>query len=248
MSTKYIYTFGLIMTVIVALTLAGLKTLTQPLADRNEEVFNKRAILQAANTPYEAANGKPISQLSDAEVLEIFDTQVEQYVVDGQGNVLEGQLAIQVNMPAEKKKAEADRVYPIYKMDIGGQNYYVFSVIGNGLWDIIWGNIAVENDFSTIAGVSFDHAGETPGLGAEIKDNNGWKAQFLGKQIFDNGKLVGVKVKKGGATPGSQYEVDGLSGATITADGVTDMIYNGFKAYEDYIKAQQAGSVGMLMQ
>lgn len=248
MSTRYIYTFGLIMTVVVALTLAGLKTLTQPLADRNEEVFNKRAILDAVNTPYQAANSKSIADLSDAEVLEIFETQVEQYVVDGNGQVLDGQLAIQVNMPAEKKKAEAERVYPIYKMDIGGKNYYVFSVIGNGLWDIIWGNIAVENDFSTIAGVSFDHAGETPGLGAEIKDNSGWKAQFLGKQIFDGNKLVGVNVKKGGATEGSQYEVDGLSGATITADGVTDMILNGFKAYEDYIKSQKSGSVGMLVQ
>ncbi len=248
MSTRYIYTFGLIMTVVVAFTLAGLKKLTQPLADRNEEVFNKRAILDAVAVPYQAANDKAIAKLTDAEVLEIFETKVEQFVVDANGQIVEDLTAIAVNMPAEKKKSAADRVYPIYKMDIGGKDYYVFSVIGNGLWDIIWGNIAVENDFSTIAGVSFDHAGETPGLGAEIKDNNGWKAQFLGKQLFDGGKLVGVNVKKGGATEGSQYEVDGLSGATITADGVTDMILNGFKAYEDYIKSQKSSSVGMLIQ
>lgn len=250
MSNRYIYTFGLIMTVVVAGVLAGLKMLTKPLADKNEEVFNKRALLEAVAEPIKAATDQSVADLTDAEVLEIFNTQIKQYVVDAQGSPVEGLKAIEVKMDQEKKKAAGDRVYPIYEFDLEGKKFYIFSVIGNGLWDIIWGNIALESDFSTIAGVSFDHAGETPGLGAEIKDNNDWKSQFLNKQLFEDGKLVGVNVKKGGATPGSDYEVDGLSGATITADGVTDMIYNGFQPYENYIKEQtkNGGTVGMLIQ
>lgn len=242
------------MTVVVAGLLAGLKKATQPLAEKNEDVFNKRAILQAANAPFKSATDREVADLTDAEVLEIFDAQVKQYVIDASGNSVDNVMAINIKMDQEKKKAAGERIYPIYELSLDGDRYYIFSVIGNGLWDIIWGNIALESDFNTIAGVSFDHAGETPGLGAEIKDNSDWKNQFLQKQLFQDGKLVGINVKKGGATEGSNYEVDGISGATITADGVTDMIYNGFSAYEDYIKEQEsvdldgAGLTGMLIQ
>lgn len=250
MSNTYIYTFGLIMTLFVAGTLAGLKMLTKPLAEKNEEVFNKRALLEAVAGPISDATGQEVGDLSDDEVLNIFETQIKQYVIDAEGNPVDDMFAIDVKMDQEKKKAADGRVYPIYEFNLDNERYYIFSVIGNGLWDIIWGNIAVESDFSTVAGVSFDHAGETPGLGAEIKDNNDWKSQFYKKQLFQDGKFVGVNVKKGGATEGSDYEVDGLSGATITADGVTDMIYDGFKAYEIYIKEQtnNGGSTGMLIQ
>lgn len=236
MSTRYIYTFGLIMTVVVAGGLSLLLMATKPMAERNEEVFNKRAILEAVGGPIQAATQQEVASLSDEEVLEIFDNQIQQYVIDATGNPVDGVQAIEVKMDQEKKKAAGERIYPIYEFDLEGTKYYIFSVIGNGLWDIIWGNIALESDFNTIAGVSFDHAGETPGLGAEIKDNAGWKAQFLAKKIFKDGQLVGVNVKKGGAAPGDEYAVDGLSGATITADGVTDMILNGFQAYEGYIE------------
>lgn len=235
MSNKQVYIFGFAMTFVVAIVLAGLRQATAPLAAYNAEIFNKRAILSAVAGPLQKAGKIKVDELSDDQVQEIFEKQVTQYVIDAEGTILEDAMAIDVDMAVEKKKAAEERVYPIYKLNMDGENYYIFSVIGNGLWDLIWGNIALESDLNTIAGVSFDHAGETPGLGAEIKDNSGWKQQFYKKQIFDNGRLVGVNVKKGGATEGSMYEVDGLSGATVTADGVTDMIFNGMSAYENYI-------------
>ncbi|HRF37287.1 MAG TPA: FMN-binding protein, partial [Saprospiraceae bacterium] len=83
-----------------------------------------------------------------------------------------GQLAEKINLAQEKKKPEADRLLPVFVYkDAQGKPYYILSVRGNGLWDEIWGSIALDSDMNTIAGVSFDHKGETPGLGAEIKDS-----------------------------------------------------------------------------
>ena len=76
--------------------------------------------------------------------------------------------------------------------------FILVSVRGSGLWDEIWGSIALEDDFNTITGATFDHKGETPGLGAEIKDNPKFPSQFVGKKIYDeNGEYVSVQVKKG---------------------------------------------------
>jgi Na+-transporting NADH:ubiquinone oxidoreductase subunit C len=75
---------------------------------------------------------------------------------------------------------------------------YILPVRGNGLWDEIWGFITLEADGNTIKGVAFDHKGETPGLGAEIKDNKNWKEQFVGTKLFEGDEFVGVDVVKGG--------------------------------------------------
>jgi Na+-transporting NADH:ubiquinone oxidoreductase subunit C len=122
----------------------------------------------------------------------------------------------------------------IYHGDQG--DLYVVSIRGNGLWDEIWGSIALEGDLKTIAGAAFDHTGETPGLGAEIKDNPGFAKQFIGKQIYDDaGSYTSIVVKKGGAKD-PNHEVDGISGATVTCDGVTEMLVRGLKYYEPYLQ------------
>ncbi len=242
MSTKYIYTFGTIMTVLVALMLAGFRTLTAEAAAKNEDVFNKREILATVSDPLADA-GKPIGTLTDTDVLELFRNGVEQVVVNSAGEVVSDRNFASIDLAAEYKIPEEQRVYPINIFTIGDNKdkYYVFSVRGNGLWDAIWGNIALAADLNTVTGASFDHAGETPGLGAEIKDNDGWKSQFKGKKIYEGDKFVSILVRKGGAI-NQEHEVDGLSGATITADGVTKMLYKGLKAYQPYIEEQRAES------
>ncbi|SEQ86645.1 NADH:ubiquinone reductase (Na(+)-transporting) subunit C [Neolewinella agarilytica] len=244
MSTKYIYGFAFAMTILVAALLAGSKVVLEPIAMKNEDIFNKRQILEAISTPLAAA-GQELSSLSDDQVLEIFEKQVDQTVVSADGEPVDGMMAIEVDMAKERKKPEAERMYPVYEINFDGKSYYVFSVRGTGLWDAIWGNIALEGDMNTVAGVSFDHAGETPGLGAEIKDNAAWKAQFVGKKIYnDEGKFVSVTARKGGAID-KEHEVDGLSGATVTADGVTDMLYEGLKSYEPYMEDAETATTSM---
>ena len=168
---------------------------------------------------------------------------METAVVNAEGEIMSDMTVSQIDLAQERKKPEEQRMYPVYKLNLDGSAYYIFSVRGNGLWDAIWGNVALEEDMNTIAGVSFDHAGETPGLGAEIKDNNAWKAQFVGKKIYEGDKYVSVYVRKGGALASrKEHEVDGLSGATVTADGVTKMLYEGLKAYEPYMEEADAST------
>lgn len=227
------------MTTLAAVLLAGMLYITEPAALKAEAVFNKRAILTAV----EKKLPKPLKEMSDQEVLDLFETRVDQHVLDMKGEEVQGREAEKVKLEQEKKKPEADRVLPlfIYKDDQGNP-YYILSVRGSGLWDEIWGSIAVESDMNTIAGVSFDHKAETPGLGAEIKDNPSFPAQFVNKKLYnDEGELVAVNVRKGGVVE-ENHDVDAISGATITGNGVTEMLRRGLKYYEPYIKKIQAGN------
>lgn len=223
------------MTGVVALVLSLMATGLADIHERNEAVYNKKAILSAVNSYLET----PSSELSDEEVIQIFDQQVQQMVVDANGDAVDGRLAEDVDLKKEKDKPESERHYPVYILNSPKGKVYILSVRGQGLWDAIWGNVALEDDFNTIAGVAFDHAGETPGLGAEIKDNPTFSAQFKGKEIFeDDGDYVSIIVRKGGARD-PDHEVDGISGATVTADGVTKMMYQGLKKYQPYMDGAQ---------
>ncbi len=240
---SYIITFILILTASVAVLLTGLREVTKEKAALNEEIFNKRAILSAVND--HLGEGVTVGTLSDEEVAQIFENKVEQRVLDMDGNVLEGIQADEVDMAKERKKPELDRKLPLYVYENEEEKYYILSVRGNGLWDEIWGSIALEDDLNTITGVAFDHKGETPGLGAEIKDNPAFPAQFKGKQIYEEGAFVGITVVKNGVK-NPNHEVDGISGATITSDGVTEMVKRGLQYYEPYLDQLKQSS--MLLQ
>lgn len=233
------------MCVVVALVLAGLRGATYEMAIKNEKIFNQRAILLALGDNLET----PVDNLSDAEVVDIFATRMKESIaVDYTGEPIDGINPLEIKLDEERKKDEDERALPLFVYDgADGKKYYIISMRGNGLWDEIWGNMALESDVATVAGVSFDHAGETPGLGAEIKDNKNWVNQFSGTSVLSdyNGKYTGVVVRKGGAKD-KKYEVDGLSGATVTANGVTDMIQMYMTYYEPTLKKLKAdGKIGM---
>lgn len=229
--TGYIVMFTLAMTVLVALTLSFLFYGTKDQVAINEDVFNKRAILAAINDHL----GSKVVDMSDEQVLGIFSKNIEQVVLDMDGAILDGVMADKVDMAKEKKKPEAERKLPLFVYNGDkGEKFYIMAIRGNGLWDEIWGCVALEEDLTTVVGASFDHKGETPGLGAEIKDNPAFAKQFKGTKIFDaTGNYTSVKVRKGGAKDRT-HEVDGISGATVTADGVGEMLYRGIKYYQPY--------------
>lgn len=231
-TTNYIVTFILILTASVAVALTGLRQATESKAKLNEEIFEKRAILSAVED--HLPNGQKVKQLSDQEVLDIFKN-VNQVTLDMSGNPVDDVMAEDIDMAKERKKPESERLLPLFIYEQGGEKYYILSVRGNGLWDEIWGNIALESDLNTITGAAFDHKGETPGLGAEIKDNPTFAEKFKGKKIYEDGEYVSVKVRKGGAK-NPEHEVDAISGATVTSDGVTEMLRRGIKYYEPYFK------------
>ncbi|MFT4849188.1 MAG: Na+-transporting NADH:ubiquinone oxidoreductase subunit C, partial [Sediminicola sp.] len=116
---------------------------------------------------------------------------------------------------------------------------YVAPVRGKGLWDAIWGFIAMDKDM-TIQGVYFDHKGETPGLGAEIKQRF-FMDDFVGESFLKDGNFGSIIVAKGNNDPKntdkSDQQVDALAGATITGDGLSAMLKKDIKMYVPYFKS-----------
>ena len=95
----------------------------------------------------------------------------------------------------------------------------VLPIYGNGLWSVMYAFVALSTDGRTIKGITYYDHGETPGLGGEIENPN-WRAQFVGKKVLDDNGQPALRVVKGGARPGDMFAVDGLSGATLTSNGV----------------------------
>ncbi len=247
-NNRYILVFVFIMTAIVALVLSFMSIGLKGIHDRNEAIFNKKAILSSIQD--HLGEGVKAADLPDDEVLKIFDNQVKQMVVDINGDPIseeevaalyKGGKAENVDMAKEKKKDPVDRMYPVFIYTTEtGEKFHIVSVRGNGLWDEIWGCVAIKDDFKTVVGAAFDHKGETPGLGAEIKDNPAFSKQFAGKSLYNSaGEFTSVYVRKGGAVD-QTYEVDGISGATVTADGVSDMLYSGIQNYLGYFEKSKS--------
>lgn len=237
-STNYVLFFTITMTAIVAVILAGMSTALRDIHKANEQNYNKKQILSSLNLVEDTKFDKK----ADAEVATIFEEKVEGVVIDATGKVVEGKVAADIDMEKEEKKAEADRLYPVFKYTSDKGEFFILSIRGNGLWDKIWGWIAIKNDENrTIAGAAFGHKGETPGLGAEIKDNSGWKKQFAGTgdqklQLMADGEYKSVKVAKGVAKD-KAHEVDGISGATVTCNGVSEMLDRGLAIYMPYLNS-----------
>ncbi len=230
------------MTLIVALVLALLATGLKDIHSKNEALFVKRAVLTSVNDFLP----KPVNELSDQEVEAIFSDRIEQSAFKADGSMIEGEGIVSagyssgtpeaIDMGKERKKEEGDRLYPLFVYNSDSEKYYIASVRGSGLWDEIWAFVALGSDFNTIEGISFDHKSETPGLGAEIKDNPAFGERFKGKKLFDeSGEFKAVRVVKGGVKD-QDHEVDGISGATITTDGVSAMMYNGMQKYLPYFE------------
>ena len=174
----YLYVFGL--TAVVAILLAGLQVSLKDIHEANEAIATKRDILGAV------VGSTAAKKLSAEEVNEAFKS-IEQLVVDANGNKVEGKQAEKIKLADEEKKPEEDRHYPIFIKNGKEGKQYVLAMRGNGLWDKIWGYIAVKEDFTTVVGVSFDHKSETPGLGAKIKDSDNFKAKFVNARVFNEG-------------------------------------------------------------
>lgn len=241
-STRYVIIFILVLTSVVAAGITFIREVTKEQAELNEAIFKKRDLLKSVQPILTAQ----VDDLGDEEVLDLFESKVEQIVVDHNGEVVsqedviakgyKGGKAEHIDMAKEKKKPVSDRLFPVFVYKDADKKAYILSVIGTGLWDAIWASIAIDSDLTTVVGATFDHKAETPGLGAEIKDNKSWAKQFQGKKLTNEaGDYVYVTVRKGGAQ-NQRTEVDGITGATVTCDGVNDMIEEGMGLYQPYLK------------
>ncbi|MCK5029437.1 MAG: NADH:ubiquinone reductase (Na(+)-transporting) subunit C [Bacteroidales bacterium] len=238
-SNTYIFVFSSIMVIVVAAILSVAAMTLQPYQKKNVEINNKQNILTSVNIE---------SSAKDAEAL------YEKYILEGfainsKGEIKDGVDASKIDMKKELAKPLEERNLPVFISSLNDSKQYIIPVYGKGLWGPIWGYVALNNDLSTIYGANFSHKAETPGLGAEI-DTKDFQSKFFGKEIFnENGLFVSVSVLKGGtANPDSKYEIDGISGGTITSVGVDEMLKDCLSSYEPYFKNLKQGIPEMIIE
>lgn len=233
-SNSYTFLFAGIMVFVVASSLA---ITASSLKDIQAENVRKEKMQNILST---------IGIQTDREQAETLYNKfiTEQLSLKTDGSVDTESNAFEIKLNNEIKKPIMDQRFPLYRASVEDENYYIVPLRGAGLWDAIWGYIALKDDKNTIKGAVFDHKGETAGLGAEITQQ--WfQDRFVDEKIFDtDGNLVGISVSKTNNDPSDSdkddHEIDAISGATITGDGVTDMIKERLQHYLPYFQKESS--------
>ncbi|MDN4166538.1 NADH:ubiquinone reductase (Na(+)-transporting) subunit C [Cytophagales bacterium LB-30] len=241
-SNVYVVVYAAILTVVCGVLLAATAIGLKPKQQENIELERKKNILTAVGLASEGT-----------DIAGVYNSQVNAYVVDAKGNKVEGMVVTDVDVAMEYKKPAAERLLPVYEIKSATNPEeivnYVLPLYGYGLWDNIWGYVALEKDLNTIKGVTFDHRGETAGLGARIATEE-IQERYVGKKIYSTeGELVSVTIMKGEngggersleAYKGKDHQIDGMSGATITGKGVNEMLSDYLKMYDSFFKSNQS--------
>ena len=213
------------MVIIVAFLLAFVSSALKPIQQKNVELDKKKQVLAALNI-FE----------KDAEAA--YNT----YVKADQLLNADGTVAAENGGFAVENAAVSEAQLPLYVCEVEGETKYVLPLYGAGLWGPIWGYVALNADKETIYGVYFSHAGETPGLGAEITNRDKFQVPFIGKKALNADGDVIISVVKNGKVQNAECEVDGISGGTITSNGVNAMLKDGIGLYKAFLtkKCEQA--------
>lgn len=224
-SNTYTIVYASVMVVIVAFLLAFVSSSLKDKQNENVELDKKKQILSALNVNMEGAD---VAQL-------YADIVKQEPLLSADGSIKAQTGAFAIDSKMENAKPLAERNLPLFVCQIDGATKYVLPVYGAGLWGPIWGYVALNDDKSTVFGVYFSHAGETPGLGAEITSAP-FKAQFPGKQITKEGQFTSIAIVKPGKVDDSRDYVNGISGGTITSQGVDAMLQEGLGQYVNFLK------------
>lgn len=231
-SNFYIFLYASIMVVLVAAMLSFTAIKLRPLQIKNIENKKMQDILSSVNIESTADNAD-----------ELYNKYItDSYIINSKGDKMEGDAytkgdAFKVNLKKELAKELEYMNLPVYvcSPDKGGKCIIV-PVRGKGLGGAIWGYIAFKDDLNTIAGTTFDHDAETPGLGDKITTKE-FQLRFKDKKIFDDaGIFVSVSVVKGGKGAGDLHKVDAISGSTITCNGLDEMLKDCLVNYEIFFK------------
>ncbi|HQW07223.1 MAG: NADH:ubiquinone reductase (Na(+)-transporting) subunit C [Flavobacteriales bacterium] len=231
-SNSFTFLFATILVTVVGTLLAVTYIGLKPAYEENVRREKMQNILASMNVRVER----------DAAPAKYEELISETFLVNGEGKPVEGDaFSLDVLKQYKDWKAgvlELDQLkYPVYKATGSEGQVYILPMVGTGLWGPVWGYVSVKKDGRTVYGSTFDHKGETPGLGAEIATPM-FQDQFAGKTITEeNGTYTGIKVYKGGTGTTDPHGVDGISGGTITSDGVGEMLMRTLAVYDVFLKS-----------
>ncbi len=231
MKNKYIFILSItfVSSLLLSLFSEGLKEKTL----FNIQLDKKKNLLQTI--------GVNTDILTTDEILKEFNDNIKEITLDLNGNVLSGVnhnqfITKENNATGELKYYVDENEYlPVFLSET--MNAIIVPISGKGLWSSLYGYFAIDkNNFSTVKGITFYKHGETPGLGAEIT-KEWFKSSFVGKEVYLDDSIESIKVTKAGqANKNSLYEVNGISGATITSRGVEDLLKRDLLRYENYFR------------
>lgn len=247
---------ALVCSVVVSISAVFLK----PLQEENKVVDVQRNILAISGLTDNASvlSNKDVANLFQQVRPRLVNLETGQFVEASEQEIKAYDQRIAVKNPEQsrilpaaqdiasiKRQARVAKVYEIIRN--GQRKTLILPVHGYGLWSTLYGFIALADDLNTVAGLGFYEHAETPGLGGEV-DNPNWKNKWVGKAVYNTNGNVGLSVIKGSvdaASPNARYQVDGLAGATLTSNGVTNLVQfwmgkNGFGPFLEHLKAGDA--------
>lgn len=217
-SNVYTIVYAAVMVIIVAFLLAFVSSSLKDIQENNVKKDVKKQILSALNIA-----------ATDADVDVTYDKVIKDNLV--QGTTLSeytGEFNTSYN-----KEIKAGNFHVFVATLDNGETKYIMPVYGAGLWGPIWGYVAVNDDKTTVYGVSFNHEGETAGLGGEIVKPL-FMDQFIGKKVLGADGKAALTVKKNGTAQG-ENECDGVAGATLTSNGVAAMLLESLGNYNEFL-------------
>lgn len=237
-SNSYTVLFAVGMVLVVGALLAFTASLLRPTIEGNRRIEKQQNILYAMGVNENDETSAIF--VAKNKVAEEFAKYIKKQLVIEGTNVSEDAKAYLIDLKKEQTRAKdgQTRRLPLFVGEKDGQTFYIAPIRGKGLWDAIWGYVAMDKNM-VVQGVYFDHAGETAGLGSNIKQRY-FMDDFAGEDLMKDGTFVGIRVAKGNNDPKNEdkkdNEVDAIAGATITGDGVSAMIKSELRLYVPYFK------------
>ena len=227
-SNRYTLLFVFIITVVLGTLLSVTKENLKLKQEDNLRADVNKTILRSLDFSEEEDN-----PWSNEKVEEIFNNSIVGLCVDSEGNKIDNVILEEIDIEKDIERL------PVYLKVIEGKlEGIAIPVAGKGLWSTLFGYIALEPDLDTVLGIQFYKHGETPGLGGEV-EKEWFTENFIGKKIRNvEGEIIGIKVLKGKVDDSKEdaiHQVDGISGATVTSNGVTIFLKDDLKRYEAYL-------------
>jgi Na+-transporting NADH:ubiquinone oxidoreductase, subunit NqrC len=221
-SNLYTIIYAAVLVIVVATALALTNQMLRDRQKQNEVTDSKIQILRCLNV---------IATTDDVEA-KFKELIKDSYLVNRDGSKADGDA-----FTTDIAKAYADgTALPVYEAEVDGAKKYIIALRGVGLWGPLWGYISFNDDKNTVFGADISHSGETPGLGAEIATPE-FGRKFIGKQVFKNNVFKSISVVKPGIAVDGDY-IDGISGGTITSQGVHYMLHDSFHNYSEFLKTK----------
>jgi Na+-transporting NADH:ubiquinone oxidoreductase subunit C len=227
-SNRYTLFFVFIITVVLGTLLSVTKENLKLKQEDNLRADVNKTILRSLDFSEEEDN-----PWSNEKVEEIFNNSIVGLCVDSEGNKIDNIVLEEIDIEKDIERL------PVYLKVIDDELQGVaLPVAGKGLWSTLFGYIALAPDLDTVLGIQFYKHGETPGLGGEV-EKEWFTNNFVGKKIRNvEGEIIGIKVLKGKVDDSKEdaiHQVDGISGATVTSNGVTIFLKDDLKRYEAYL-------------